>query len=85
MKETEDNLNRWKDILCSQIGRINIVKMAILHKAISDSVQSLSNYQWHFFTELEQIILNFVWKHKRTQTAKKNREKGEQSWRNHTP
>ena len=34
MKELEDETNRWKDILCSWIGRINIVKMTILPKAI---------------------------------------------------
>ena len=34
MKETEDNTNRWEDMLCSWIEIINIVKMTILHKAI---------------------------------------------------
>ena len=34
MKEIEDDTNRWKDIPCSWIGRINIVKMTILSKAI---------------------------------------------------
>ena len=34
MKEIEDDTNRWKDIPCSWIGRINIVKMAVLPKAI---------------------------------------------------
>ena len=48
MKETEDDTNRWKDILCSWIGRLNIVKMTILPKAICDSMQSLSNYQCYF-------------------------------------
>ena len=48
MKKIEDDTNRWKDIPCSWIGRINIVNMSILPKAITDSMQSLSNYQHHF-------------------------------------
>ena len=34
MREIKDNLNRWRDIPCFWIGRINIVKMTILPKAI---------------------------------------------------
>ena len=49
MKEIKDDLNRWRDIPCFWIGRINIVKMTILPNAKStDSVLSLSNYQCHF-------------------------------------
>ena len=45
-------------------------------------MQSLLNYQWCFFTELEQNISQFVWKHKRPQTARANLEKEKWNWRN---
>ena len=48
MKEIKDDTNGWRDIPCSWIGGVNIVKMTILPKASTDSMQSLSNYQWHF-------------------------------------
>ena len=49
MKEIKEDTNRWRNIPCSWIRRINIVKMSILPKAIYiDSMQSLSSYQWYF-------------------------------------
>ena len=48
MKEIKDDTNRWRNIPCSWIGRIHIVKMSILPKAYLDSMQSISSYQQYF-------------------------------------
>ena len=64
MGETGDHTNRWKDELCSQIGRINIVKMIILPKEICRFEALPTKLPMAFFTQPEQESFQFVWKHK---------------------
>ena len=81
MKEIKDYTNRWRDIPCSYVGRIDIVKMTLLPNVIYRFSVIPIKLPMAFFTELEQKISQFIWKHK-TPNSQSSLKKEKWSWRN---
>ena len=75
MKEIKDDINKWRDIPYSWIGRTNIVKMTILLSAIYRFNGIPIKLPVTFSTELEEKISQFEWKQQRSQIAKAVRRK----------